>query len=437
MPSTVLFIIATLLLSLNFVRPLGLAISDWLYFGALGFAYLETFVIDRDNAQCWWRNRLLWGAGIILFGALISTMNSPDWVVAVVEICQQLFVMTLFVSLIWILVRRGKITLVIFAFILSGVFTSGVVLGDYLTGSRLGPILSGTPDVQLWGRYAGTLGHPNKLGYFLVLTTLLSIGYLLNIKNSITALFSRLVCCAMIAIQGLGIYLSGSMTAYLGLLTGIVFFALSLKSPSNKATKILRIVVAGTILFIGISLTIHWILTDSFSKLSNNLISQALVRVQTSTAEYRLRIYAQAWDRIVQNPWFGVGYDQISTSGIEQESRYLSFSVHNPLLEIWYTGGLFAFIGWLFIYLWVVWKAIGIKRSGNDLSPLIISIASAALAALLMDQLQDSIYQREKWLVFGLLVSVSWEMIKVRTVKPDQIKVSDNKNLFVVLPLRK
>ena len=435
MPSTVLFIIATLLLSLNFVRPFGLAISDWLYLGALGFAYLETSVLDRDNAFCWWRNRLLWGAAVILFGALISTMNSHDWVVALVEICQQVFVMTLFVSLIWILVRRGKTIPVVFSFILTGVLTSAVVLGDYLTGSKWGPILSGTTDFQLWGRYAGTLGHPNKLGYFLVLTTLLSIGYLLSIKNSRSALFLRIFCCALIALQGFGIYLSGSMTAYLGLLVGIIFLALYLGNPPSRMTKFFRVVAAGTILILGIFLASHWTLNNGLSLESNNLISQALVRVQTITGEYRLRIYSQAWDQIVQNPWFGVGYDQISTSGIVPESRYLSFSVHNPLLEIWYTGGLFAFFGWFFIYLWMGWMALGIKRSGKRLTPLIISIASAALAALLMDQLQDSIYQREKWLVFGLLVSVSWEMIKEKIVKPDPIKVGDQKNLLAVLPL--
>jgi hypothetical protein len=31
-----------------------------------------------------------------------------------------------------------------------------------------------------------------------------------------------------------------------------------------------------------------------------------------------------------------------------------------------------------------------------------------------MDQFQDSIYQREKWLVIGLLVGLAWEQITHR-----------------------
>lgn len=41
MPSTTLFIIGTLLLSLNFVELFGFAIQEWLYFDALGFDYKE------------------------------------------------------------------------------------------------------------------------------------------------------------------------------------------------------------------------------------------------------------------------------------------------------------------------------------------------------------------------------------------------------------
>jgi O-antigen ligase len=416
MPSTFFFIIATLLLSLNLFRPFGLAISDWFYFGALGLGLIETFIVDRRNAPCWWRNRFIWVVALVLFGAIVSTMNSLNWRVAIFEIIQQIFVTTFFVSLAWIIVRRGKITSVLFAFILSGVFTAGIVLLDNFTGSKFGPTLSGTPDIQLWGRFAGTLGHPNKLGYFLVLTTLLSVGQLLTIKTSKTVLLSRLTWCVLIAIQGYGIYLSGSMTAYLGLLLGVVFIALSLRRDLFRITKAVRIAAVGIILSICLLLVTNFVLMHNLPIEDNNFVTQALVRIQSSTAESRLTTYAQAWDQIVRNPWFGVGYDQISTSSISTESRLLDYSVHNSLIQIWYTGGLFAFIGWLAIYIWVGWMALGVIRrwQRNILSPLMVGLASAALAILLMDQFQDAIYEREKWLVIGLLAGIVWEQVGIR-----------------------
>ena len=170
---------------------------------------------------------------------MISTMNSWNWGIALMEIIQHAFVMTLFISMIWIMVRRGKIKLIVLAFILSGVFTAGIVIVDYLTGSSLGPTLSRTPDIQSWGRYVGTLGHPNKLGFFLVLTTLLSLGQLFSLKSNHTISLCRMVWAILIVVQVFGIYLSGSLTAYLGMLLGILVLIYCSKSGLIKPTMAL------------------------------------------------------------------------------------------------------------------------------------------------------------------------------------------------------
>ncbi|RPI95342.1 MAG: hypothetical protein EHM40_03570 [Chloroflexi bacterium] len=419
MPSTVLFLTATLLLSLNFVRPFGLALSDWLYFCALFLGVAETFLIQRRHAACWWHNRFLWAVALIVFGALISTINSRHWSTALLEIFQQAFVMTLFVSLAWIMVRRGKIPPIVFAFILTGVFTAGIATYDYFTGSRIGPFLSGTPDLQLWGRYAGTLGHPNKLGYFLVLTALLSVGQLLRLKSTRAVWFSYLLWGVLLAVQLFGIYISGSMSAYLGFLLGILVIILSSTRILYSVTKIFAVVMAAGLLLAIFNVVFNTTSLRNMPGSRNSQITQALNRIQTVTGESRLKNYSQAWDRITLNPWVGVGYDQISTSGVSSSSRLLDDAVHNPLLQIWYTGGIFAFIGWLAIYGLVGWTALGaIKKASQSGLPLVLSLAAATLAALLMDQFQDAIYQREKWLVIGLLISFAWEQSEVETESP-------------------
>jgi O-antigen ligase len=426
MPSTILFIVATLLLSLNHVRPFGLAVSDWLYFGALGFALLETFLMQRRHTSCWWQNRFLWAVALILIGAIISTMNSQDWFTALVEIFQQTFVMTLFVSLTWIMVRRDKTKTILLAFILSGGLAAGIVLTDYLTGSRLGPVLSGTPNIQLWGRFAGPLGHPNKLGYFLVLTTLLSLGQLMNIKSTRFAFPARLLWGVLTAVQIFAIYLSGSLSAYLGLITGFILFVLSSKMILNKVTRTLGVAAAAVTLVIAFWFIATPVLISDLPAFKENSIVRAFNRVQTDTAGSRMATYAQAWDEITQNPWFGVGYDQISTSGVSASSRFLDFSVHNPLLQIWYTGGIFAFIGWTAVYLSIAWMAVAILRNAwqRPLSPYILGLAVATLALLLMDQFQDSIYQREKWLVIGLLCGIAWENITGRAAEAEPVDLN-------------
>jgi O-antigen ligase len=434
MPSTILFVIATLLLSLNFIRPFGLAISDWLYFGALGCAFLETFGFEHHNESCWFRNQFIFAVCLIIIGALISLINSEYLNIAIIEIFQQVFVVTLFVSLVWILVRRGKIKKIIFAFIFSGVFTAGVVLIDYISGSRIGPTLSGTQDFQLWGRFAGTLGHPNKLGYFLVLTVLLSIGQFLNIKISKRAFISKSIWFGLILVQVFGIYMSGSMNSYLGLLLGILILVFASKNNLTRLANTYWIIIAVAFFSIFLILGIYLIVINGLPNLGNNIMSQAAVRVLGSTSESRWDTYIQAWDQIIKNPFIGVGYDQISTSGIGSQSRFLDFSVHNSLLEIFYTGGFFAFIGWITIYIWVGSMAISalIKGVRKPNSQLIVGLAAANLVILFMDQFQDGIYQREKWLMIGLLAGVSWEMRRIETLFLEY-KTSDQKSKSVGL----
>ncbi len=76
MASTIFFVLGTLLLSLNLVRPFGLAISDWLYIISMGLALLETIFVDRKNLKLWTTNHFQWFAFLILLGGIISLVNS-------------------------------------------------------------------------------------------------------------------------------------------------------------------------------------------------------------------------------------------------------------------------------------------------------------------------------------------------------------------------
>ncbi|HEX2997776.1 MAG TPA: O-antigen ligase family protein [Oculatellaceae cyanobacterium] len=415
MPSTLLFIAGTVFLSLNFVRLFGLAISDWFYFGAMALALIETARFDQENFRCWTRNRFLGIAGLILFGAILSTSHALFINAAVVEIFQQLYVVTLFISLIWIMVRRGKIDMIVKAFIWSGVFTACIAIIDAFAGTHFGPQLSGTPGAQFWGRYAGSLGHPNKLGYYLVITSILSISKFVEISIHRPQMMTRLLWGSLILIQVFGMYLSGSMTAYLGFLLGsaaLVAYSKTLVRQIVRYVMSTALLGVPTLLFGMIFINVS--LPDTLS-LENSLISTAFNRVGTSTAYSRWYIFQEALESISENPIVGAGYDQVSTSAIGTNFRQLNGTVHNMLLQNWYVGGFFVFLGWLLIYIILGWMAITAAQPGekNGMAPLLWGIAAAALAILLMDQFQDAIYQREKWLIFGLLASSTWTKGKV------------------------
>lgn len=411
MLSTFFFILATLFLSLNFIRPFGLAISDWLYFGALFSTLFETLISKKHNFSIWApRSSFFWSAMLITLGAVISLANSNNPSIAIVELFQQLYVITVFISLIWIMVRRGKIELIITVFIISGVFSASVAAIDFFMGTHYGPILSGTPQILLWGRYAGTLGHPNKLGYFLVITTILTFYKLFITKGRKNKFGSVIIILMAILVQGFGIYLSGSVTAYMGVLIGL-FCLLYIAVPSR--IRIIFLVLGFLLVLAALLINMIWINTIFNQPLGipeSSLIGKGISRVLNITAGERVDLYQLSIDYIVQSPIIGAGYDQISTSGISQGARQLPGTIHNSLLEIWYVGGLFAFLGWLIVHIYILKIALGnIFRQSKGQFILSIALSTAVIATLLMDQFQNSIYLREKWLVIGLLAGLNWK----------------------------
>ncbi len=410
MPVNIFFLLGTLTLSLNFVRFGGLAISDWFYFLSLAFALLETTKTGgQKDIDCWFGNRFLFPSALMLFGGVISLLNTFSKRYALLEMFQHLYSVTLFISLAWIMVRRGKARQVVYAFIFSGVFAAGVAVFDFVTGSNYGPMLSGQTTLQIWGRYVGPLGQPNKFGIFVAITAILTFSNWMYIRwgrgNYLRWMFHAL----LFLVQMWGIYLSNSLSAYLGIVLGIG----SLLIASREVRASIRsLIIPAILLLIGMAVVaqvLGWV-SFSASSLSRYSINDAFSRVVNVTAEARLETYQEALDQIRKNPFIGVGYDQLSTSSLPREQRLLDLAVHNTFLQIWYAGGVFAFIGWVWIYLSIIWFALMILRSADrqKISPVYVGLAAAALAVVLMDQFQDVIYQREKILIFGLVAGYAW-----------------------------
>lgn len=402
------FFVGTLLLSLNFVRLQGLAISDWFYLLSIIYFLVEMMLVRKNNLRIWISNHFIWAVGLILFGAILSTFNSNSPGIALFEILQQLFVMTLFVSACWQIVYRNKTQNILVAFILSGFFAATVVAMDYFFGSRIGLVLSGTPDINLWGRYAGPLRHPNKLGYFLALTSLITLAFSLAKRNAY-ALPKKVLWILLFVVQLFALYLSGSVTGYVGFLIGI-FLLLSKQVFQQKQPSFIVVIVIGILLLIPLGGTL--LSVPSYHHQTPSMFLAANIeRVQNITAGQRVDVYQQAWRKILESPVLGVGYDQLSTSGIKSENRLLSTTVHNALLQIWYVGGIFAFIGWVTIYLKLIKMSSTIFLIKMNSNVVLLGSAIATIVAIVMDQFQDMIYQREKWLVFGLLSGLIWERL--------------------------
>jgi len=138
MISNYLFLLGTILISLNNIDFLGFGISDLAYLIATIIAIIETITYDRKNILCWYKNFLLYPAGMILFGGAISLIRSAHLGIAIFELAQSIYIITFFVSLTWIMVRRGLTDSIINSFIASGFLAAMIAIYDYLTNSGIG-----------------------------------------------------------------------------------------------------------------------------------------------------------------------------------------------------------------------------------------------------------------------------------------------------------
>lgn len=401
MIGSALFLLGTLFLSLNFVRFLGLAISDWFYFAALLFMIIETVISDRGNRFCWMKNPMLIPTIIFMVSGLLSLFKSINLFIAITEQAQVIYLLVFFVPMTWIMIRRKCASKVVAAFIVSGVFSAGIALLDTVTGAEFSIGFSGPTAIITTGRAIGTLGHPNKFGFFLVLTATLSLFNWSIAKKGIEGISLMILW----GIQIIGIYLSGSVTAYLGLILSHTFLFVVSRRIRHRALLVIPFALVAGI--VGILLSGP----DPFGNVANFIegVSRNLERVSSITASIRMDTYRAALSAIAENPFLGFGYDQLSTSGLISTSRLLPATIHNVFLQVLYCGGILGLFWIIIVYVYLsiqVFKAILDKRG---VSGFIIGLAAAVLAVLLMDQFQDAIYQREKWLIIGLFLGVAKE----------------------------
>jgi O-antigen ligase len=211
-------------------------------------------------------------------------------------------------------------------------------------------------------------------------------------------------------LQVFGIYLSGSVTAFVGFVFGFIAFLFSLFRKRTAPIKIFSgLVIVVLLITIGSILSGNSTVLGFFESMWNN-IDKSLHRVQLSTADSRIASYREALEYISRSPFIGIGTDQISTSG--SVNRLLD--VHNVFIQTWYVGGLLSLVGLLGIYIWISFSALKTYLSFHlgTTSPILIGLASTALAIIIMDQFQDALYQREKWLAFGLFSVILWSTRK-------------------------
>ncbi|PKM87178.1 hypothetical protein CVU83_03320 [Candidatus Falkowbacteria bacterium HGW-Falkowbacteria-2] len=247
----------------------------------------------------------------------------------------------------------------------------GGLIGVYAFLQFVGIDFTVWQEAQLISRSISTLGQPNFLGSFLLLTFPLT-AYLLVVKKS----FRMKALAAFLAtFQLAGILVSGSRAAWLAF---IVVMGLAAVVLAWRRFGRLSLLIAGGAVVAGVALL--YVLMPARL--------ESLVDMENGSTALRRLFYQSAVGAISEKPWLGVGLENGGEAmvayyrpewGIFMNVDGYTDKAHNSLLDVVIQTGFIGFIFYAGLYLyfsyqcWLLWR----KPGGRNFA---LAAASALLA---------------------------------------------------------
>lgn len=191
-------------------------------------------------------------------------------------------------------------------------------------------------------RAQGTFGFPITLAEFVVVAFPLAVAGALGIKRSVFLRYALVV--AVVLLAGMGVYVSGSRSGYVGLLfVGMfAFFSLMLRGALQGRVEIAHLILAiGLSLLVGVAayFSVGYVYELSFGALAD--------RVSNSM---RALMYEGALRWIVESPLLGFGPGgAIDKVGISTASGQLTVDSH--MISLMMDSGLLALSGYVGFFL--------------------------------------------------------------------------------------
>jgi hypothetical protein len=384
----------------------GISIHDFFLFSAVAI-WLVEFVIHQGADGWTFPLHPLWIAGfLVLIGGLLSSPDAVTPVSSLVVTVKTVFVLTLWVSLTMVVVQRGGFWQTVWVFVAAVVVVSGIAVFDRATGTDIGGTISGR-QVPFYQRSDGTLAHPNELAYLTSVGLPIIAGLLLHEIQTERRAKMLVALAVMTVLVALTIYLTGSVSGYLGVLIAMALLFTIVLIKSNARIRIGTAVLIGVL---GLAVFTYLSVTQQSAQM-RQFIADNLDRAIEITGPDRIALVAQSVDVMAANPFVGFGMDQSATGGLLNSQRVTTVGIHNVTFASWVSGGLFALAGMTFGYFVSFLTGIhAMRRGAQRLDWVIVALGAASFAWLFFDQTQPSLHHRTSWFTTALLFGAGYQI---------------------------
>ena len=252
-------------------------------------------------------------------------------------------------------------------------------------------------------RAFSTLGQPNFLGSFLLLTLILPL-YLIKKNNKV---YSKILLGLSFGVQFLALIFSGSRGAWMGFLVGFLFYLGYLFLKRNK-----RVLIFGGLVFIIFILAL-FLGTNTFSQRFKSSFD-----FSSGGASARISLWSASFDGIKKNPW-GYGIENQKDVLINYyEANWGTFNKvnvmfdrsHNIFLDILLEVGVIGLIICL-VFGFFIFKALldNIKNRKNEDLSLIIFISLLSYLVSLFFGFATTVSALYFWLFFSIIIVINFD----------------------------
>lgn len=307
---------------------------------------------------------------------------------------------------VWYLICATQIRSKDIQFILSFISIASFFVGIYAIFQKLGyDVLFPYNNVDIFvGRSYSTLGNPSYLGQFMSISFFISLYLFLNEKVVKFKYFFGFSCI----ISLFALFTSESRAAILALIVGLI---LSLKFIGVKrilSQKKASILVLALLLF-----TV--IIGLSFADLTRFQFNSFALR----SLDSRFNLWNSAIELIASNP-FGHGletfrmYFQKTLHAdfflLEENLNSFADRIHNESLGVLFTGGIFAFLCYIYLFLSTIYTYFKTKDS------LKITLSIIILVSFIQNQFSFFDFSSAVYILFFLAI-LSIDDNKITTIK--------------------
>ena len=273
---------------------------------------------------------------------------------------------------------------------------------------------------SLTGRSFSTLGQPNHLGMFLILSIPISFYFLKRSKK----ISSKFVYLIVSLIQILALFFSGSRSAWIGFLVSLFFIFFFLYFKNNKK-------------FFYLSFAFLFLLFFSLFFLNKSFNQRLLSSFDFNSGSTAARVWLwpKAVEAFIERP-MGYGIENQREALIPfYEERWAKVNVvnvifdrsHNIFLDLLLCLGFFGFIFFCFL-LFLLLKILIKNLRKKDRNNLFVFISSSFLAYLV--SLQFNFSSLSTFLVFLIFLAIVFVLdMQDSLVLKDNYYLGDNKDL--------